>query len=229
MARRRKGMAWRPNQFKAKVLRRLIPPGMKNSFDPWESHPDFDLFGAAGPSPTIYNPITGTVVNTATIPSNTWYSIMNVEFGLVGDCEMSCVMGYEGNTNVYETYMLAKGIDEDNFTGVTSYNGKIMLYERVNGAWKNLGVETPVAGTLGKEVKITFINDVITLYVDGVLIGSAASGTTGQAHMGTLLRGHPITGVMWSKMKMMPLNVVAEKVTYMGQYVTHNAEVVTYG
>ena len=225
---RRRGMAWKPRQLKPVIVRRIPAVGRANSFIPWEDHPDWSLFGAAGPSPTIFNPITGSVENTAVIPSNTWFSIMNTEIGLVEDCEMSCVIDYEGLASNYETYMLAKGLDEDNFTGVTSYNSKIMLYERVGGAWNNLGVEIPAAGTKGKEIRITFINDEITLYVDGARIGSAASSTTGQAHMGSLLRGHPIAGKMWHDMRLSKI-VNSEIVTYQGNYVTYNGEVVTHG
>jgi hypothetical protein len=201
---------------------------MKNEYIPWESHPDWELFGSGGPSPTIFNPIVGSVVNTAVIPSDTWFSIMNTAIGPLDDCEMSCVMDYEGLANNYETYMLAKGQDENNFTGVTSYNSNIMLYERVGGAWNNLGVTTPAAGTIGKTIKITFINDTITLYVDDVLIGSAPSGTTGSQNVGTLLRGHPQVGPMWHDMRISPI-VVVDYVTYKGNLVTHNGEVLTYG
>jgi len=200
----------------------------KVKWRPWENHPDWDLFNVSGPSPTIFYSDTNTVETTAVIPGGVWYPIMNTDFGLVDDCEMSCIMNYEGNTPQYETYVLAKGIDENNFIGVTSYNDKIMLYERHNGNWVNPGVAVPVAGTLGKKVGLRVIGNQVSLLVDDALIGTVVTNITGWAHMGSLLRGLPIFGVLWSDMqyqgrKKTTVYYNNDITTYKGEEVKYNA------
>ena len=192
---------------------------------PWEAHPDWGLFSGTEASPTIYNSTLKSVTTTRTISGGEWFPIMNVKYGIIGDCEMSCVINYEGNTTTYETYMLAKGRDGDNFVGATSYNRKIMLYERVNGAWRNLNVSVPVAGTIGKEVRMIIEGVLVTLIVDGVTIGSANTTLTGDAYMGSLLRGLPISGLLWTAMELTGDRIA---VSNKGENVTYNTDLVTY-
>jgi hypothetical protein len=200
--------------------------GGREIFQPWESHLDWELFGVPGPTPTIFDEKDNSVSLVEPISSGSWYPVMNVKHGIIDACEMSCVMGYEGATTNFETYMLAKGIDENNFVGATSYNNRIMLYERVNSNWNAIGIETPVSGTLGKEVKITIAGDQITLFVDGLDIGTGTTGITGLAYMGSLLRGTPISGLLWSNMILSGSG--ADIVTYKAKPVTLNTLPVNY-
>jgi hypothetical protein len=167
------------------------------------------------------------VETTAVLPAGSWYSMFNVAVGQAENFEMSCIMGYEGMGTTYENYPLAKGIDENNFVGATSYNSKIMLYEKVGGAWHNLNVNVSAAGTLGKEVKIVIIGNQITLYVDHVEIGTAIHGVPGLAYAGSMLRRHPIVGLLWRNLKIKNLGETGEIVTHNGEYVTHNGEYIT--
>jgi len=115
-------------------------------------------------------------------------------------------MNYEGTTGGYTTYMAVKALDENNFCGVTSYNNKIMGYERVNGTWRSLGIETSVAGTLGKRIRIKFVGNQVSIYIanpgdplDTGLIGTASSNLALQAYAGIFLREHPLAaGIMWT-------------------------------
>jgi hypothetical protein len=227
--RRRSGMVWRPNQYKIKGKLHPKPPGRMNHYEPWESHPDWGLFTGTGPTPTIFHPPNNSVENTATIPAGSWYSILNSQIGQIENFEMSCIMDYEGMGVAYENYPMAKGVDENNFVGATSYNSQIMLYEKVGGAWHNLNVNVSAAGTKGKEIKIIVIGNQITLFVDHVEIGTATHGVPGLAYVGAMVRRHPIVGPMWHNIKIKVLDVVNEPVTYFGTYVTNNSEVVTHG
>ena len=165
-----------------------------------EVHPDWSLFSGVGPTPTIYDERNNTFSTTENTAPSSFYPLMYSGYGLIDDCHMEVIMDYEGINNTYETYMMAKELDNLNFIGPTSYNNKVMLYERRAGNWINPGVETPVVGTIGQLVEMDVVGDQFTLTVNGVVIGSATHGMTVSAHMGILLRGMPIHGQLWHGM-----------------------------
>ena len=174
--------------------------GMR-AYSPAENWQGLDLFLPGGYTPTIYNEYDKSLTLNRPLPGGTFYPLFFTAPGLVRDVDMSCVVHYEGMTNSYENYLLAKGIDENNFVGVTSYNGKIMLYQRSGGAWQKLSPERPAAGTRGRKLGMKIQGNRASLYIDDVLIGSDVTAITGEANVGLLLRGHPEAGKIFSDYK----------------------------
>jgi hypothetical protein len=169
-------------------------------WSPAESFPSLDLACGNPPTPTILNSKDKSIEITAAISETENYCLMFTGAGSVDNCHMECIIQYEGTVN-YATYVLAKGIDINNFVGVTSYNNKIMLYERVNGNWNNLGIEISNSGTIGKKLEMDIEGDQVTLTVDGNVIGTATTGIKGPAYLGILLREHPTTGLLFTDFK----------------------------
>jgi len=139
--------------------RRTGIEGHMTVFQPMEMHVDWSLFSGVGPTPTIYDERNNTFSTTENTAPSSFYPLMYSGYGLIDDCHMEVIMDYEGVSNTYETYMMAKGLDNLNFIGATSYNDKVMLYERRAGNWINPGVETPVTGTIGQLVEMDVVGD----------------------------------------------------------------------
>jgi len=201
---------------------------------PLERLPAWDLFYGRPPSPTLYHHDTGLLQITKPVPSDKMYAFMNTARGLVTDIDVRCVVLYEGNSINYESYFMSKGSDSNNFVGVTSYNSKIMLYEKYNGIWHNLNVNIPVAGTAGKRIRFTTVGDQVSLYVadpgspeDDGLIGTATSNAPLAGYIGILLRGHPITGDFLKDWEASGVPA-SRTVFFRGDIVYFNSKIVTY-
>jgi len=167
-------------------------------YSPMESHPQWDRFETTEETPTIFEPDSGTMWVTDTIPDGPNHALMYTGYGEVTDVDMSCRIHFEGNLH-YTSYVMAKGIDFDNFVGVTSYNGKIMIYERVNAAWRKV-LDTSNAGTNGKVLRMKITGNQAELFIDGVSKGVGTTNVPSVAYMGILLREHPATGLFISEM-----------------------------
>jgi hypothetical protein len=84
----------------------------------------------------------------------------------------------------------------------------------------------PETGLIGKSVRLTIVGTDCTCYVDGSEVMFGTTGITGAAHMGMMLRGHPMVGHL-----MYDLNFQGHKVgavTYHGAAVTYKGEDVTH-
>ena len=182
-------------------------PGMHGykAYSPAERSPEWSLM-EAGKTITVYNEFDKSLSNTNVLPAGTWYSLMREEEGQFTDMEMSCRIHYEGVNNTFENYVLAKGIDSNNFVGVTSYNNVLRLYERRNGTWTPISVIMPVAGTAGGVVKMIIEGNQVSMFFDGKHIGTATHHITGLAYMGVLLRRHPIIGKIASEFEFKGIN-----------------------
>ena len=171
---------------------------VKTIFSPAEDFPSLDLACGTPPSPTILDSVEKSIATTQIVPAGSEYCLMFTAAGMVDNCHMECIIQYEGTTPDYESYPLAKGLDIDNFVGVTSHNGNIKLYERVGGSWNALGVETPATGTIGQKVEMDIEGDQVTLTVDGTVIGTATTAAPARGYMGILVRGHPVAEVLFT-------------------------------
>jgi len=164
---------------------------------PLESYPDWDLILGTTPSPTEYCVATDTIYNSAILTSLDLFFFSNGGT-LVEDVDIQSIILYEGTDMTYGSYFMAKGLDADNFVGITSYNNQVMLYEVSGGSWNDLGIGIPVAGTLGKRIRFKTVGDQASLYVandgdpiDDGLVGTATYTVAVQSYPGIVLREHP--------------------------------------
>jgi len=198
-----------------------------HSFDyPLELHPAWRLISEQRISPTLYNSKLGLLSVVQAITEDKLYMFKNINIGLVEDVAIQCEILYEGSTDEYSSYILSKGIDVNNFVGVTSFSTKLALYERHNGVWNNLNVAIEVENTAGKRIRMKTEGDQVSLYVanpddplDAGLVGTATYNVPISGYTSILIGKHPTAEGLVQNWKVEPIDDI---VTFQNEPVTFN-------
>ena len=176
---------------------RFLPPGVKNLFTPMESSPEWILYNTPGPSPTSYQRFLGEITINEIIPPGIIYPMMFDSYGMVSDVNMQFKITFWASGTGKQSFLAVKGQDFNNFVGVQQINGALVVSETVDGSQITLISVDVTDNIIGQICTFEITNrTTINLYLDGNLIGTAATVVSGNGYMGVYIQAHNEIGTL---------------------------------